>query len=299
MGSRDAFFDRYVSRIESIEASERTRLLQEVKRGRVVAFGQHCYVVRLRPTLVDLVGESFKDLSSFTAILFKGWPLDSAELPLAAKRVFVRLFSKGSNCGGIVVPAAGMDRHGLAPQILRSNFLAASFPPRWGRRQELADAASQVGVQKSPNPEGGKRGKKRRADGPPETPTSGPRGSEWPASRERLAAETLVGVGRGIVSPAGAAQAVDPTQPVDTEANTTKVVSDRAKHHIQQATAGAIQEMQRWFCGQIQRLAKERDTYKALADERQEQLQAWEKALRFMPTKTPDLMRGRRLSVGV
>ncbi len=116
MGSRDAFFDRYVSRIESIEASERTRLLQEVKRGRVVAFGQHCYVVRLRPTLVDLVGESFKDLSSFTAILFKGWPLDSAELPLAAKRVFVRLFSKGSNCGGIVVPAAGMDRHGLAPQ---------------------------------------------------------------------------------------------------------------------------------------------------------------------------------------
>ena len=43
----------------------------------------------------------------------------------------------------------------LEVQILRSNFLAASFPPRWGRRQELADAASQVGVQKSPNPEVG------------------------------------------------------------------------------------------------------------------------------------------------
>ncbi|BDA45245.1 hypothetical protein COCOBI_07-0320 [Coccomyxa sp. Obi] len=200
MGSRAAFFDRFMSRVECLEASEKTRLLQEVKRGRVVAFGEHCYVVRLRPTLVDLVGESFKDLSLFTAILFKGWPLDSAELPLAAKR-------------------------------------------------------------------GGKqRGKKRRAVGPPETPISGLHGFEWPASRE---------------------------------ANTTEAVSDRAKHHIQQASAAAIQEMQRWFCGQIQRLAKERDSYKALANERHRQLQAWEKALQFMPTRTPDLLRGRRLSVGV
>ena len=43
----------------------------------------------------------------------------------------------------------------------------------------------------------------------------------------------------------------------------------------------------RWFCGQIQRLAQERDTYKSLAEERGEQLQTWERALQFMPRKAP------------
>ena len=43
----------------------------------------------------------------------------------------------------------------------------------------------------------------------------------------------------------------------------------------------------RWFCGQIRRLAQERDSYKSLAEERGQQLQAWEKALQFMPRKTP------------
>ena len=129
MGARATFYDNYTSRVESLEASEIDRLLQELKRGKVIAFGRPCYVVRLKPTLVDIFGEVSKELTQFAAILFKGWQLDSAELPLAAKRVFVQLFGKGSNCGGIVVPAAGMDRHHLRPQVTPS--LAQS----WLRRE--------------------------------------------------------------------------------------------------------------------------------------------------------------------
>lgn len=117
MGPRADFYDRYTGRVESLQGSESARILEEVKSGKVVAFGYPCYVIRLRPTLVDLFGESCRELTQFAAILLKGWQLDSAELPLAAKRVFVQLFQKGSNCGGIVVPAAGMDRHGLRPQV--------------------------------------------------------------------------------------------------------------------------------------------------------------------------------------
>ena len=43
----------------------------------------------------------------------------------------------------------------------------------------------------------------------------------------------------------------------------------------------------RWFHGQIERLGKERDRYKALAEERDRKLQVWEKALQLMPTRGP------------
>ena len=95
-------------------------------------------------------------------------------------------------------------------KILRSTFLTASVATKWGRQQELTDASSQIAA---PQPQTGQvrpclmgrpffslstfperfsvleadvlqRGKKRRAEPPPETPTSAPPGSEWPASSE-------------------------------------------------------------------------------------------------------------------
>ena len=75
--------------------------------------------------------------------------------------------------------------------------------------------------------------------------------------------------------------------PRDAEARSSPYLPSSHVQHLSQVVIAKSGSRCRWLCRQIQRLTKERDTFKSLAEEREERLQAWERTLQLMPTRTP------------
>ncbi len=117
MAAKAEFYDSYVGAVKALSAERKKKYLDTIKRGKVGTLMQtECYAVK-SDTISEIVGKSSPQNSSYFAILYKGWPLDSQANPLRVKAAFKTIHGTISTSGGAIVPCSMIDAHGLEVQV--------------------------------------------------------------------------------------------------------------------------------------------------------------------------------------
>ncbi len=116
MAAKAEFYDSYVGAVKALSAERVKKILDTIKKGKVALMNTDCYAIK-SDTIYEIIGKNSPQNSSYFAILYMGWPLDSQANPLCVKAVFKAIHGTTSTSGGVIVPCSVIDTHGLQVQV--------------------------------------------------------------------------------------------------------------------------------------------------------------------------------------
>lgn len=116
MAAKAEFYDNYVGAVKALSAERVKKILDTIKKGKVALMNTDCYAIK-SDTIYEIIGKNSPQNSSYFAILYMGWPLDSQANPLCVKAVFKAIHGTTSTSGGVIVPCSVIDTHGLQVQV--------------------------------------------------------------------------------------------------------------------------------------------------------------------------------------